>query len=134
VIEGQDHVVPPDVLAPIVTEFVIALERCPTKTQPLRDQDRLPDQARAEPGADPQGESCRLQVGLAAIHAGASAERIAVNDDVRACTPRVRCWFISGFTRGIDLLLIRGHLRNEEVSGLRPALKDESTASTTCVG
>jgi hypothetical protein len=29
-----------------------------------------------------------------------------------------------GCTRGIDHILISGHLRNKEVSGLRPALKD----------
>ena len=28
----------------------------------------------------------------------------------------------------LDLFLIRGHLRNDEVSGLRPALKDDPTS------
>jgi hypothetical protein len=37
-------------------------------------------------------------------------------------------WLISRFTRCIDLIFIRRHLRNQEVSGLRLALTDEPTS------
>ena len=94
-----------------------------------------PRERRASAGSRSSGEGCRALAAVAQIDVGhrPSGSRSAMYGRVPRVHPRVSlrvvgCRFIRRFTRGIDLFLIRGHLRNDEVSGLRAALKDDPTS------